>query len=479
MNKLRNYQTHCLKSIITKSQSNKKIAVQSPTGSGKTEIIKHIVSSALVKKKKVLIVAYGVTVVDNLKKRLDCSAGVIISSQKKDYSQPVQVMSITTFSARYKKGVLDFLKDFDLVIIDEAHNAVSESYNNLFNFLGDKFYIGFSATFFKVAGKYHNFWDTCINEISTGKLIELGFLNNYKLFLPETIDTRHIKTSRGEYDNQELETEVNKSAVVGKVVEHYKEFANNKTCLVFCTSVKHSKNVQKEFELNNIECCHLDAQTSIEQRNIVINKLKQAFKNKKPFVITNILVIAVGSDIPEIEAVIHARPTLSEVLYVQSLGRGLRITPNRNQKVIIIDMTRNTFLHGLVCMERTPQLNKKDDRKHQTRALSIKACPVCFAYSRSYTTICPECLNSFPTGVAIRKLETVSGKLVEYKKQDTQADIMAFYLAQEKRLIRQRAFLIRRGYKKETKPLTPEKLKKRTLELTYKKYKDRMKFLIS
>ncbi len=396
---------------------------------------------------------------------MDYANSIIMSNNKIDKKCDLQIMSISTFAKREEKGNLDFLKDFDIIIIDEAHNCVQESYLNLFSFLGDKKYIGFSATFFRVGNKYHTFWDECINKISSRNLIDKNQLNEYNLFLPSSINTEDMRVSNGDFNLQDLDKKINNNTIVGNLINHYKKIGKNRVGIVFCVNINHSKKVQKEFEKEGIKAVHIDANTPLTVRNQYIKELKEYSILNKPYIITNILTMAIAVDIPEIEVLIHARPTMSEILYIQSIGRVMRVTPHKGRKTIIIDMTRNVYMHGLPCIRREAELirPKKKKDKRAERNIAMVVCKVCFVFNPAHRDKCLNC-NSKLIKNQDEKVKIEDGELVEYKPNE----VLDFCKEKKQNLINQRSYIVKKF--KNAKPLEKNELNNKVLDIAYKKY---------
>ena len=122
-----------------------------------------------------------------------------------------------------------------------------------------------------------------------------------------------------------------------------------------------------------------------------------------------------GLDIPAVECAILLRPTKSLSLYLQQVGRALRMSDNKTH-AIIIDHVRNCEMHGLPCEEREWTLQgvnkKQDDNK-----LKVKTCPVCFAALKQTVSVCQYCQHEFkPDPTPPAKLDFNDQELIEVDK---------------------------------------------------------------
>ena len=131
-------------------------------------------------------------------------------------------------------------------------------------------------------------------------------------------------------------------------------------------------------------------------------------------VLTSCDIVSEGTDIPVVTAAILLRPTQSESLYLQQVGRVLRPAPGKSH-AIILDHVGNVITHGLPDMDRdwtldgSPRRGKKRDEP----APSVRQCPQCFA-AHAPAPVCPACGHEYRTEV--RELQQVEGELVELDK---------------------------------------------------------------
>ena len=126
----------------------------------------------------------------------------------------------------------------------------------------------------------------------------------------------------------------------------YKEkCTDRKQTIVFATSIEHSNDLANEFKNNGIKAMSIDSTLDKKEREKVFNK----FKNGEINVITNVGICTTGLDIPSIDSLILARPTKSKSLFVQMVGRSLRLSPETyKEDALIIDIADNTNRHSLI-----------------------------------------------------------------------------------------------------------------------------------
>ncbi len=415
--RLRPYQLKAIESIRNAIRDKKnKILLHSATGSGKTQIAKSIIQNAVDKGSKVLFITKGRLVVSNGANAIPNSS-IIMNGHKKDFdiNNPIQIASIDTVVSR--RDSLIFLKDFNIIIYDEAHFCTSKSYQTFMDWVGvdNKIHIGLTATPYKVGKKYHTFWNAYVSPVGIKQLLEDGYLNKYTLYVPNDIDTSGVEMTADDFNIKQLAKAVNKQTITGNVVNTYKKIAKGKVGVYFAVNIQHAQNLSEQFESEGIMSSCITGNTSSKQREKYIKELKESFLLGKPYVLVSVGVLTVGVDIPEIEVCGIVRPTHSEILHIQIIGRALRITPGKDENVIIIDHAGNCLKHGLPCIKREPDLNPK--KVKAVTDIAIKSCSKCFIVYEPKLKACPNC--GFQELIKKRDstINHQDGELVQYSEE--------------------------------------------------------------
>lgn len=369
---------------------HKRVIYYAATGSGKGLAMADIAASAISKGHKVLVIMRRRGLVDqtarNFKKYIDVDASILMAGRK-DFNpeSPLQIASIDSLGRRYEKGTYDFLQHFTLVISDEAHDTTGRMYQAVFEWLGDKIFIGFTATPYRIGNKTHEWWHSYVCPIRPSELRDQGYLCDAKVYAPAAqIDTRGIRKSAGDFNQKQLYQACAAPGIIGDIVEHYKKFAVEKPAICFCVNTAHAKQMAEKFETEGIPAGYSDADTSIERRTEITRQLESG----EIKVICNVNTFSTGIDIPIAQVAILARPTHSTVLHVQQVGRVLRPHELKNF-AIILDHSGNTFRHGGPFDYREPDLNENASSE-KTNDTKMKTCSECF-YVFSEGTECPEC----------------------------------------------------------------------------------------
>ena len=419
---LREYQTLAIDEVRNLfKQGKKKILLVSPTGSGKTIIACSMIQKALDKNKSCLFVAHRRELIMQCVQKLfdfGITSGTLMSGKAENKFENVQVASIQTFTAR--KDNDDFNKPkADLIILDEAHRSTSKSFKSLIEMYPESYVIGLTATPIRGDNKgLGNVYEELVECGSIKGLQEQGFLVKTKYFAPSIPDLKDIKVVRGDYDVRQLDKKMNQKKLIGCIVTHWIRHAENRPTVVFASSVAHSKHIAKIFKNNKIPASHVDGTMEELERETVLN----AMKNDEIKVICNCMVLSEGWDFPKISVCILARPTKSYGLYLQMVGRSLRICPPEKHDTIVIDHSGCIYEHGFVEdapeWELTISKDKKDKKKKIVEPIS-KQPFTCIKCNHIYkiTKENPECPNcSFvPTKKEVQLL-IKQGRLIELEK---------------------------------------------------------------
>lgn len=398
LNVLRDYQQKAIQIIKTNFSSGilKQLLVM-PTGSGKTVIFCDLLKRCHDKGIPALMVVRGRSLVDQASRRLSREGvphGVLMAN---DYRyrlrEPIQVISIDTVVRRKLKPKAD------LIIIDEAHLAVSKSYKEfLKNYNG---ILGVTATPYPDQGLGHIATEI-VEPISFDELVAQGYLIAPRYFAPTVPNLKGVQVQGGEYNQEQLA--VRMDTLVGDVVGHYKKLASGRKAVCFAVNIRHSNNLCDAFNSNGIRAIHLDADTPDDKRLEAIERLRMGELN----ILVNVGIMGLGVDIPCLDCVILARPTRSVNLYIQQIGRATR--PYSGKKdFLVLDHAGNILRHGFINEKREAILTTQSV---VARTKSPTTCLLCF--SVFYGGQCPSCGNVNET--QFRTLSVKDGELTEIVK---------------------------------------------------------------
>lgn len=371
---LREYQDNLISQIADLwCQGIRRIMAQLATGGGKTVIFAALAAACVKRGKRVLVVAHREELILQAQEKLTAASGlpvgIIKAGHKPTPGALIQVASIQTLARR------KLMPEARLVIIDEAHHSAANSYAKLIEHYHNSFILGVSATPTRTDGQgLAHLYDKIVLGISTKELIDQGYLCPYRLFAaPNAIDTSGIKTTAGDFDQQQLEKAVNTRLVLGDMLETWKKHAVGKKTVVFGVGVDHSMAIVRTFQEEGITAEHIDGSMSADERAAILGR----FRSGETLVLSNCNIVSEGFDLPNIECIQCIRPTKSLILWLQMIGRALRPAPGKSH-AIIIDHSQNFIFHGL----------PSDDRVWTLEAVSMDD-------KARRITVCTECNHIF------------------------------------------------------------------------------------
>src|SRR3954454_16177367 len=354
--RLRDDQLHTIEILRgSLAAGHRRPMVMAPTGWGKTLLASHIVQMAREKGRRVVFCVPAIDLIDQTLASFWQDGigdiGVIQADHiETDWSRPVQIASVQTLMRRGYPPT-------DLVIIDEGHRR----FDFYEQWMADPDwqrvpFVGLSATpWTKGLAKI---FDDLIISATTAELIEAGFLSKFRVFAPDHPDLRGVKTVAGDYHEGQLSEAMNKPPLVANVVETWVARGENRPTLCFGVDRAHAKHLQQQFEAAGVPAGYQDAHTPKEERA----EIRRKFHSGEIKVVCNVGTLTTGVDW-DVRCIILARPTRSEILYVQIIGRGLR-TADGKDDCLILDHSDSTLRLGFVTDIHHEKL---DDGRHRSR----------------------------------------------------------------------------------------------------------------
>jgi superfamily II DNA or RNA helicase len=221
---------------------------------------------------------------------------------------------------------------FDMVIIDEFHHAAAKTYQWLLDDLKPQILLGLTATPERSDGRDVTTWfDGRISaELRLWEALEEGLLCPFHYFgVHDNTDLRGLNWTRGGYDKEQLESLLTgNSARVGIVLKELFKHVHNPRemkALGFCVSVSHAQYMAEKFCLEGIPAAALTGKSSTKNREEMLSKLRSGALK----IIFAVDLFNEGLDLPEIDTVLFLRPTESVTVFLQQLGRGLRLAEDK------------------------------------------------------------------------------------------------------------------------------------------------------
>ena len=347
---LRDYQSEALNSVIASfSDGTKKQLIVLPTGSGKT-----ILMAAIAKhfNRRTLLLAHREELIQQAFDKFKLywpEADIGICMAQRDEIENQIIIGSVQSCCRQKR--LKRLRDheFDILMIDEAHHATADSYLNIIETLGfskqKKLLIGVTATPNRAdKQKLGDVFGEVSFSRSISTMIKAGYLSpaiGRKILT--NFHLKNVQSSNGDFILEDLAEAVNTPERNTFIAQKYKIYAPERKGVAFCVDVNHCRDLAEAFKKEGIPAAAVWGEMPCEERKMVLDSLK----NGSIQVAMSCGVLTEGFDEPSINCISMARPTKSQSLYIQCIGRGIRLWPGKRD-CLVLDFTDNG--HNLDCV---------------------------------------------------------------------------------------------------------------------------------
>lgn len=402
---LRQYQRESVESLRSYwAQGYQRLAVVLPTGAGKT-----VVFSELIRQMRelgelpVLVIADLEELLDQAVDKIkyanpDLSVGKV-QGRHNTHDTDVVVASVQTLSWRrpcpHRKKKSDGKwgprcescnacvrlpraegLNPKLIIVDECHMAAADSYIRVLHALdgftpmdnGGVPVAGFTATLYREAGGLADVWEEVAYTKSVNEMVSMGYLvaPTAKQVVVPDLDLSKVKTVGGDLEAASLEKMMLHSEALFDIAQGYTQYAHDRKGLGFFPSVAVAQRAAEALQDEGFsaECIHGGLPT--KQRH----EIMRAFRNDDIQILTNCALLTKGFDEPSVSCIIMGRPTISKVLYQQTIGRGLRPSPGKSD-CVILDVVGAVSRHSLASLadlegqksadEQGPNARKEED----------------------------------------------------------------------------------------------------------------------
>ena len=334
--KLFDYQEDMVKRVQEAFKHHDAVMVQMPTGTGKTHVLASIVGLFL--KKNVWVVAHRRELVSQIKDTLGWFFPTLDSEK-------IQVVSIQWLSRHYRE-----LKEKpSLIVIDEAHHALAETYAEVMNAYPKAKKLGLTATPYRLNGKgFTDLFDTLLCSWNMERFIAEGRLSLYDYYSikPDSadqllIDSLQKRGADGDYQQKELNEVMDVRPSLERLCLTIKQYVPGKKGIVYAISIQHAEHIAEFYRENGIKAVAISSKTPLADRKLLIEKFKKTHTDltdstdNEIEVLVSVDLFSEGFDCPDVEFIQLARPTLSLAKYMQMVGRGLRVAEGKECCVIL------------------------------------------------------------------------------------------------------------------------------------------------
>jgi superfamily II DNA or RNA helicase len=283
----------------------------------------------------------------------------------------------------------------DLLVIDEAHHAVADSYRRIIDRVRstnpDAHIFGVTATPNRGDKKgLREVFDNVSDQVRLGELIASGHLVPPRTFVIDVgvqDKLMAVRKTMSDFDMDEVAEIMDRAPITEEVIRHWQEKATDRPTVVFCSTVAHAAHVAEAFNAAGIAAGLIHGDLPSDERHRILTSFAQG----KIRVITNVAVLTEGWDHPPTSCVILLRPSSYKSTMIQMVGRGLRIVdPAEHPGIvktdcIILDFGTSSLTHGT--LEQDVDLNGKTE----TGEAPSRTCPSCDADVPLASRECPIC----------------------------------------------------------------------------------------
>ena len=347
----------------------------------------------------------------------DCPVGIYAAALKRrDTEHNVLYASIDSIYAK-----ADELEPFDVIIVDEAHRIPLKGEGKYRKFIDGcrrwnpkLVVVGVTATPYRMEGpichKDHILQELIYNA-SVAALIEDGFLSTLRTRCSvNQPDLSKVRKTAGDYVAKALSEQLDKDEVVGQAVKELVGIINaeqRKSVVVFAIDIAHCQHISAELKKYGIHAPYVTAKTAASERDRIVEE----FKAGRHRVLVNVNVYSEGFNAKQVDCVALLRPTLSKGMYVQMVGRGLRLYPNKADCLVL------DFAH---CIEEHGPIDAPDDRL--VRMYTCESCGDAFSH---LVGACPNCGWKIPPGKKQQISEEVERERKMHEVKAAATDILS------------------------------------------------------
>ena len=343
--KLRPYQKEAVEAIHQEwDKGNQRTLLVLPTGTGKTIVFSKVAEDRVKKGDRVLVLAHRGELLEQAADKLAKTTGLGTATEKAEESSldsHFRVVVGSVQSLMRPERLEQFLPDhFGTIVVDEAHHAISDSYQRVLGHFADAKVLGVTAT--PDRGDMRNlgtYFDSLAYEYSLPKAIKEGFLCPIKAqTIPLKLDISQVGQQAGDF----------KASEVGHALEPYLEeiakemwkVCRDRKTVVFLPLIATSQKFAAMLKAQGFRVAEVNG----ESKNRA--EILEAFDRGEYDVLCNSMLLTEGWDCPSVDCIVVLRPTKVRSLYAQMVGRGTRLLDGKDH-LLVLDFLWHTSRHEL------------------------------------------------------------------------------------------------------------------------------------
>ena len=382
---LRNYQQEIIDRLEVAWKQYRSVMVQMPTGTGKTVLMAEVIRRKMADGRGkmddgILIVAHRRELLEQIRGTvrhfgIDMEKEhVVVESIQKLSRILGQTDNISRLMSDGRSKMEDVPFSPSLVIIDEAHHALAKTYRMLWERWPKAKFLGLTATPCRLNNEgFLDLFQTMVQSHSIQEFIQMGWLSDFDYVTAEPdnpilkqVGSLKKRGVDGDYQTKEMAMVMDCEESIENLYQAYRKFVNGKKGIVYAIDREHARHITEYYQKQGVRCAMIDAKTPKEERDRIVEEYKMAEGRCKMAegrckmaegrwkmeegrwkmeegrckmaidVLVNVDIFGEGFDVPEVEFIQLARPTLSLSKYLQQVGRGMRIAEGKD-KVVILD----------------------------------------------------------------------------------------------------------------------------------------------
>lgn len=345
MIELRPYQASAIKAVSDEfSAGHNHTLVVLPTGTGKTIVFAKVVELNIAGGNRALILAHRGELLEQAADKLKFACGLDTSLEKAESSslgcrELVTVGSVQTLCQ--ERRLAKFPRDyFDLIVVDEAHHCMSESYQRILRYFESAKVLGVTATPDRADQKnLGHFFDSKAFEYTLNQAVREGYLCPVKAqMIPLQLDINNVGISNGDYAVGEIGSAL--EPYLNQIATEMLGYCKGRKTVVFLPLIKTSQRFCEILNTQGFRAAEVNG-TSKDRDRIL-----KEFEAGAYDVLCNSMLLTEGWDCPSVDCIIVLRPTKIRSLYQQMVGRGMRLAPNKTE-LLLLDFLWMTERHDL------------------------------------------------------------------------------------------------------------------------------------
>lgn len=355
---LRPYQSEALAAVESQwAEGINRPVIVLPTGAGKTVCFSGLIAGHIERLRKegrrVLVLAHREELLEQAEEKIKAMVpgiwtAVVKGNRGANRHQfaDVIVASVQTLARPKRRAAVDRI---GLVIVDECHRYAAKSYKEVLAHYGclderATRTVGFTATLTRMDGGLPDVWQSVAYSKKIHWMIKEGYLVPPKAMSIEVpgLNLASTRVTGGDLNTGDLASALDDSAAFSVIADSWKGVAADRRTIVFMPDVATCHRMREAFEALDVAAEVVTGETASTERKAVYSR----FADGSTRVLVSCMVLTEGFDAPATSCVIIGRPTLNPGLYIQMVGRGLRLADGKSD-CIVLDIAGASLKHNL------------------------------------------------------------------------------------------------------------------------------------